>query len=251
MYDIAACRGARGPAGHPVRREFAVGHAAHHHQQARSQGLRRRLRSRAQHGRRGRPGLPGGGLREPAADRRAAIRLVGWARHDAGYIDNVRSTRVYPSSGFATDNSKLVENDYNDTDTYGARAALRVDLNDNWTVTPTIMGQVQKADGGFGYDRTAGDLKVAHARPEFSDDRWGQAALTVEGRVANFDLVYAGAYMFRDVDSELDYRTTRTGTTNCSATARTGTTTTGDLDRRLPVHPGQGQLTRSRATRSA
>ena len=137
---------------------------------------------------------------------RAAVRLVGWARHDAGYIDNVRSTRVYPTSGFAIDNSQFVEDNYNDVDTYGGRAALRVELDDNWTVTPTIMGQVQKANGSFAYDRTQGELQLAHARPEFTDDRWGQAALTVEGRIANFDLVYAGAYMFRDVDGELDYQ---------------------------------------------
>jgi len=136
----------------------------------------------------------------------AAVRLVGWARHDAGYIDNVRSTRVYPSSGIAIDNSRFVEDNYNDVDTYGARAALRVELNDQWTVTPTIMGQVQKANGSFAYDRTQGELQLAHARPEFSEDRWGQAALTVEGRIANFDLVYAGAYMFRDVDVESDYQ---------------------------------------------
>jgi iron complex outermembrane recepter protein len=47
----------------------------------------------------------------------AAIRLVGWARHDAGYLDNIRSTRVYPTSGIAVDNSRFVEKNYNDVDT--------------------------------------------------------------------------------------------------------------------------------------
>ncbi len=32
-----------------------------------------------------------------------------------------------------------------------------------------------------------------------------QAALTVEGKVANLDLVYAGSYLKRDVDTESDY----------------------------------------------
>ncbi len=136
----------------------------------------------------------------------AAVRLVGWARHDAGYMDNVRSTRVYPTSGIAVDNTKFIEDDYNPADTYGARAALRIDLDDNWTVTPTIMGQVQKADGSWAYDTTLKDFQNAHTRPELSDDRWVQAALTVEGKVGNFDLVYAGAYMVRDVDTELDYQ---------------------------------------------
>ena len=135
----------------------------------------------------------------------AAIRLVGWARHDAGYIDNVRSTRVYPTSGIAVDNSRFVEKNYNDVDTFGGRAALRLELGDSWTVTPGVMGQIQDANGSFAQDRTLKDLQVAHTRPELSEDRWMQASLTVEGRLANFDVVYAGAYMFRDVDVETDY----------------------------------------------
>ena len=58
-----------------------------------------------------------------------------------------------------------VEDDYNDVDTYGARAALRFDINDSWTVTPTVMGQVQKANGDFVYDRTLGELKVSALLP--------------------------------------------------------------------------------------
>jgi outer membrane receptor protein involved in Fe transport len=136
---------------------------------------------------------------------RMAVRMVGWLRHDGGFVDNVRNTRRYPTSGVVTDNSKLVEDDYNDADTYGGRAALRWDINDSWTVTPTIMGQVQETNGNFAYDRLLGPIKVSELRPDKNDDAWMQAALTVEGKVANFDVVYAGAYMFRDVDSDSDY----------------------------------------------
>ena len=55
------------------------------------------------------------------------------------------------------------------------------------------------------YDETVGKLQLAHGYPETSDDRWMQAALTVEGKVANLDLVYAGSYLKRDVDTESDY----------------------------------------------
>ncbi|HYD16267.1 MAG TPA: TonB-dependent receptor, partial [Hyphomicrobium sp.] len=41
--------------------------------------------------------------------------------------------------------------------------------------------------------------------PERLKDKWLQAALTVEGKVGNFDVTYAGSYMRRQVDSELDY----------------------------------------------
>ncbi|MGI9247115.1 MAG: TonB-dependent receptor, partial [Steroidobacteraceae bacterium] len=67
------------------------------------------------------------------------------------------------------------------------------------------MFQKQEANGNFAYDSTIGKYKVAHAFPERSDDQWTQAALTVEGKVANLDLVYTGSYLDRDVDVESDY----------------------------------------------
>jgi outer membrane receptor protein involved in Fe transport len=134
-----------------------------------------------------------------------AIRLVSWVEHDAGYIDNVYGTRTYPTSGITINNANRAKADYNDVDTYGARAALKVDLNDNWTVTPTIMGQDQKVNGNFASDFAVGDLALTHFYPETSHDRWAQAALTVEGKISNFDLVYAGAYLKRKVDVQQDY----------------------------------------------
>jgi outer membrane receptor protein involved in Fe transport len=135
----------------------------------------------------------------------AAIRLVGWSEHDPGFIDNVHGTRCYPTSGLCDDNAALAKNNYNDVDTYGARAALRIDLNDSWTITPTIMGQSQKANGIFAFDPRVGDLKVMHAYPEKSEDKWGQASLTVQGRIGNFDLTYAGAFLKRTDHTQSDY----------------------------------------------
>ena len=133
----------------------------------------------------------------------AAIRLVGWVRHDGGYIDNVSATRTFPTSG-ATQQS-LAEDDYNDADTYGARAALKVDLNDNWSITPSLMFQHQKGDGVYAGESDVGDLQVAHWHPENSDDQWAQAALTVEGKISNLDVTFASSYLKRDVDVNSDY----------------------------------------------
>ena len=135
----------------------------------------------------------------------AAIRLVGWYDHTPGYIDNVEGSMTFPTSGITMTNSNRVEKNYNDVDTYGGRAALKIDLNDSWSITPMVMGQVQKANGIFAYDPGVGDLEVSHFFPEKSDDTWVQAALTVEGKIGNFDLVYAGAYLDRNVDSRSDY----------------------------------------------
>ena len=135
----------------------------------------------------------------------AAVRLVGWAKKDAGYISNVRGTRTYPTAEITIDNPDFAAEDYNDVDTYGARGALRVDLNDSWTVTPTLMAQRQESNGAFSYDPSVGDLSVLRFRPETAEDTWWQAALTVEGKIANLDLVYAGSYLKRDVDTQSDY----------------------------------------------
>ena len=45
------------------------------------------------------------------------------------------------------------------TTTYGGRAALKIDLNDNWTITPTIMHQHSKTKGVWYFDERLGDLE--------------------------------------------------------------------------------------------
>ena len=135
----------------------------------------------------------------------AAIRLVGWEKYDAGYVDNIHGTRTFPTSGVTLDNAALVDENYNWARTVGARAAARFEINDDWSVTPQIMGQHQKANGSAGYEPSIGDLQLHHYFPEDSDDRWTQAALTVEGKIGNFDLTYAYSHLKRDVDSQADY----------------------------------------------
>jgi outer membrane receptor protein involved in Fe transport len=146
----------------------------------------------------------------------AAVRLVGWYREDSGYIDNVAGSRTYPTSGACITNSRnpapgcrqtpnRAEDDYNGVETYGARAALKIDLNDTWSVTPSIMGQQQNVDGTFSYDPAVGDLKVHTYYPAFTEDEFWQAALTVEGKIGNWDVIYAGAYLNRDDVVDQDY----------------------------------------------
>lgn len=147
----------------------------------------------------------------------AAIRLVGWNEHDAGYIDNAPGTRTYPVSGITISNEKgctpaadlqcvgRAKKDYNDVDTTGARAALKLDLGEDWTITPTVMGQQTKTHGVNFFDPNVGDLAVTHWYPESTNDRWWQAALTVEGKIGNFDVTYAYAHLKRNDEVQQDY----------------------------------------------
>jgi outer membrane receptor protein involved in Fe transport len=134
-----------------------------------------------------------------------ALRLVGWSKQDTGFIDNVYGTRTYPSSGITDDNADRVKDNYNTADTKGARAALKIDLDENWSITPTVAGQNQHANGINAFDPGVGDLEVTHFYPERFDDKWIQAALTVQGKIGNFDLVYAFAHLNRDDRYDQDY----------------------------------------------
>jgi outer membrane receptor protein involved in Fe transport len=173
----------------------------------------------------------------------AAIRLVGWDVHDAGYIDNVAGTNesacivngvrtfptwagqpagtfngktgtsadvapcppVAPVGAGAISNAAYVKDNYNTVETKGGRLALKVDIGDHWMVMPTVMGQTTDTQGFFGYDPAIGDLQVAHFGPENSQDSFVQSALTVEGKIGDFDLTYAGAFLKRTTHSIADY----------------------------------------------
>lgn len=145
-----------------------------------------------------------GFINAPLSDR-AAVRVVGWYKKDAGYIDNIPGSLSFPSSEVTMTNAPYVEKDYNDVETYGGRAALKIDLDDNWTVTPAIMGQKQKINGSFGVESGLGDLQTMQFNPERFTDDWFQAALTVEGKLGTWDVTYAGAYLKRKIAGESDY----------------------------------------------
>ncbi len=136
---------------------------------------------------------------------RAAIRLVAWDRDDAGFIDNKFGERTFPSSGITIDNAGVARDDFNFGDTTGARAALKLDLNDSWTITPSVIAQKQDINGSFGVDPDVGELDTRQFYPQTSEDRFVQSSLTVQGKLGNFDVTYAFSNLNRDLDTESDY----------------------------------------------
>jgi len=148
-----------------------------------------------------------------------AFRASAFWQRDAGFIDNIHGERTY--YGFIDDrpaydppqdvpsltvtNTGLEKKDFNDLTTYGGRAALKVDLNDNWTATPTFMYQKMKANGIFFYDPNLGEFKIDRFRDDVRRDKFWQAAMTIQGKIANFDVTYAGAYMDRKTYTLSDY----------------------------------------------
>jgi iron complex outermembrane receptor protein len=153
----------------------------------------------------GGPGYVAEGFVNIPLNDRMAVRLVGWDEHDGGYIDNVAGARTYATSGATVNNNAEVKNNFNKVDTYGGRAALKIDLDNNWTITPSVVAQDQRIDGVFGYEPAVGDLKVQRFQPDTDHDRFVQAALTVNGKIGNLDVVYSGGYFMRSIDSRSDY----------------------------------------------
>jgi iron complex outermembrane receptor protein len=138
-----------------------------------------------------------------------AFRGIAFYKKDAGFIDNIFGSRTYYSFSDIPDstvtNAGLENDNFNTQKVYGGRAALKIDLDENWTVEPTFMYQKLKANGVFFYDPELGDLNIDRFRDERSRDRFWQAALTIQGKIANFDVTYAGAYMDRPTFGIADY----------------------------------------------
>ena len=175
-------------------------------------------------------GDPGGGaegyVNIPLADN-MAVRLVGYYDHEGGNINNVFRQDTFqrysptgtpvaggPNGGpdgfpnydpVTINNADAVRKYFNTVDSAGGRAALKVDLNDQWTITPQVIGQHQRSDGDFAYDPHFGDLNVGDYFRPYNVDNWVQSELTVEGKISNWDLVYSGGWLDRKVDNLVDY----------------------------------------------
>jgi len=165
---------------------------------------------------RGQAGYVAEGFVNVPLSENAAVRLVGWSERDAPYIDNVPGHFTYPTADLCLANTKpapagcvssptLAEQRFNPVQTNGARAALKVDLDEHWTVSPSLIAQKTDAHGLFAEDPALGDLEVSRYYPDTLSDKWWQAALTVEGKFAIFDVTYAGAFLHRDDRTSADY----------------------------------------------
>ncbi len=136
---------------------------------------------------------------------RAAVRLVGWHKKIGGYIDVVPTTMTFPGPRTHIIDS-VAEKDQNEATTTGLRALLRIDLNDNWSITPGIIVQNSDQDGYWESNpELFGELETGRFWEANGTDDWYQASLTLNGSIGDVDLVYAGAYLDRDQDYEYDY----------------------------------------------
>ena len=155
-----------------------------------------------------------------------AMRLVGFSDNQGGYIDNVAGTFTpsgpvvdrnqlngygtrfdkRPNSTLeSTNNASFVEEDWNEASYNGFRIGVAADINEDWSVLVQHTSQELDVEGSFLIDPRLGDDKSQKYAPERTQDDFGLTTWTLEGRVANLDMVYTGGYLDRDVDALVDY----------------------------------------------
>ncbi len=159
----------------------------------------------------------------PFTDRFAA-RVVVYSDSQGGWIDNVEATFTPSgvvvdrnnSAGFgpaltgadsvvSANNGTLVKDDWNEATYRGARFGFAYDINDEWDILVQHTAQSLRVDGTFLVDPSLGDDKSAQFSPNSNADEFGLTTWTLNGRIANLDLVYTGGFLSRDVDSIIDY----------------------------------------------
>ncbi len=136
-----------------------------------------------------------------------ALRLVTWHKKLGGYIDQVPTTMHFPGpQPHTVDNSAFARENANEATTSGLRALLKIDLNENWSLTPGLMAQNSDNEGYWEHNpEFFGDLETGRLWPATGEDDWYQASLTLDGSIGDIDVVYAGAYLDRQQNYQYDY----------------------------------------------
>jgi outer membrane receptor protein involved in Fe transport len=163
----------------------------------------------------------------PLVANHLAVRAVIYDERRGGYITNSPATFAradsdlgiaYANSGGKVPANSVVINNFNiagkDTNpvTYkGVRAEVLYRINADWSALLAQSYQGIEADGVFAemaansLGQPQPDLSVQLFNPSYNKDRFENTALTIEGRVAALKLVYAGAYLVRNIEQVQDY----------------------------------------------
>jgi len=157
-----------------------------------------------------------------------AVRVVGYSDHQGGWIDNVQNVAGeggYIGSAIHLDrvslgkladpkntpikspsNSDLVEDNFNDATYSGVRVGLSYLINDDWKIVIQHTAQTLETEGVFAVDPSYDDDEsTSRFEPETNQDVFDLMTWTLEGRLNQLDVVYAGGYLDRQIDATVDY----------------------------------------------
>jgi outer membrane receptor protein involved in Fe transport len=155
-----------------------------------------------------------------------AARAVIYDERRGGYIDNIPATFAradtdpgivnyfggkVPANSLAINNFAIAGKDINPVTYQGVRAELLYRLDEDWSALLAQSYQSIDAEGVFAemaansLGQPQPDLSVQLFNPSYNKDRFENTALTIDGRIGDLKLVYAGAYLVRNVDQVQDY----------------------------------------------
>tara|TARA_A100000164_G_scaffold84026_1_gene71773 strand:+ start:410 stop:2677 length:2268 start_codon:yes stop_codon:yes gene_type:complete len=136
----------------------------------------------------------------------AALRFVGFNDRDGGFIDSVSDSITYPVSGITKSSALYVEDNFNNAVKDGYRAALRVDLNENWKLDVNYMGQVTATNGIWDHNPSElGEYAVSRFFDDKTHDEWTRFSTTLTGDLGFADLTFTTSSLERDFEVLSDY----------------------------------------------
>ena len=155
-----------------------------------------------------------------------AVRGVIYSERRGGYINNLPATFAradtdpgiveyfngkVPANSVAINNFSVAGNHTNPVTYSGVRVEALYKFNDDWDALIAQSYQNMEADGVFAemaansLGQPLPPLSVQLYNPYYDKDRFENTALTIKGRVGSLSLLYAGAYLVRNVDQAQDY----------------------------------------------
>ena len=139
-----------------------------------------------------------------------AIRAVGFYAREGGYVDNVPG--LDPSG--TTDNSDVVEEDWNDQEITGGRLAGLWQINPQWQASLSFVSQYNDTNGDWLTDPAIGEYKIVSFYDEYRDDDWYQTSASIKGDLGFAELSATASWFERDIEYQWDntlYLNYRTG----------------------------------------
>jgi iron complex outermembrane recepter protein len=139
--------------------------------------------------------------------------------HYANYTNNIPS---YTSKQSSVNNNNLVANAINPVTYQGLRLSVLYKFNEDWNAllvqsyqdmnaqgvfydTPNSSGPTVAPNPGGPVSTPLPDLSVQLYNPSYDKDKFENTALTINGRIGDLKVVYAGAYLVRKVSQVQDY----------------------------------------------
>ncbi|MGH8203676.1 MAG: TonB-dependent receptor [Steroidobacteraceae bacterium] len=129
-----------------------------------------------------------------------AIRAVGFYAREGGYVDNVPGLNLSGTS----DNSNVLEEDWNDFEATGGRLAALWQINPQWDASLSFVSQYSDSNGDWLTDPAIGDYKIVSFFDEYRDDDWYQTSASITGDLGFAELTATASWFEREIEYQWD-----------------------------------------------